>query len=74
LKPDGNGEGEVKIPESLKVRILSKEETLSIPSEDYQVLAQKYPNHKKDMWGDLGLLIGRYEFHCNSEKSVVNDC
>lgn len=32
-----------------------------IANEDYQALAKKYPNNKKDMWGDLGLLIGQYE-------------
>ncbi|HEY5584630.1 MAG TPA: hypothetical protein VIK78_09085 [Ruminiclostridium sp.] len=32
-----------------------------ISNEDYQVLAKKYPNNKKDKWGDLGLLIGQYE-------------
>jgi hypothetical protein len=32
-----------------------------ISNGDYQALAKKYPHNKKDMWGDLGLLIGAYE-------------
>jgi hypothetical protein len=32
-----------------------------ISNDDYQVLAKKYPNNKKDKWGDLGILIGQYE-------------
>lgn len=32
-----------------------------ISNVDYQVLVQKYPKNKKDIWGDLGLLIGQYE-------------
>jgi hypothetical protein len=32
-----------------------------IANEDYQALAKKYPNNKKDMWGDLGVLVGEYE-------------
>ena len=32
-----------------------------VSNEDYQRLAEKYPGNKKDMWGDLGLLIGQYE-------------
>jgi hypothetical protein len=32
-----------------------------ISNPDYQVLEKKYPNNKKDMWGDLGLSIGEFE-------------
>ncbi len=32
-----------------------------ITNEDYQALAKKFPDNRKDMWGDLGLLVGRYE-------------
>lgn len=32
-----------------------------VSNDDYQVLAKMYPNNKKDMWGDLGVLIGQYE-------------
>ena len=34
---------------------------LFVSNEDYQNLARKYPDCKKDRWGDLGLLIGKYE-------------
>jgi hypothetical protein len=32
-----------------------------VSNEDYLELAKKYPNHKKDKWGDLGVLIDDYE-------------
>ena len=32
-----------------------------IADADYRALAAKYPASRKDMWGDLGLLIGKYE-------------
>ena len=35
---------------------------LFISNEDYQVLVKKYPKNKKDIWGDLGLVIGKYDF------------
>lgn len=50
-----------------------------ISNEDYQVLARKYPMNKKDKWGDLGLLIGKYElwrsvfkldYHFYSESAI----
>jgi hypothetical protein len=34
---------------------------LIITDEDYQALAQKYPNHRKDLYGDLGMVIGKFE-------------
>lgn len=34
---------------------------LIITDEDYQALAQKYPNERKDLYGDLGLVIGKFE-------------
>ena len=32
-----------------------------IADEDYQALAQKYPDERKDLYGDLGLVIGKFE-------------
>lgn len=32
-----------------------------ISNDDYQALARKYPANKKDMWGDLGILVGQNE-------------
>ncbi|OOM80733.1 hypothetical protein [Clostridium sp. BL-8] len=34
---------------------------LIITDEDYQALAQKYPNERKDLYGDLGMVIGKFE-------------
>lgn len=33
---------------------------LIITSDDYNTLVQKYPNNKKDIWGDVGIVV--YEF------------
>lgn len=32
-----------------------------ITNEDYQRLAEKYPDYKKDIWGDLGVAIHGFE-------------
>ena len=32
-----------------------------ITNSDYQTLANKYPNCRKDLWGDLGVVIGKFE-------------
>jgi hypothetical protein len=32
-----------------------------ITDRDYQTLRKKYPNHKKDIWGDFGILYNGYE-------------
>ena len=37
-----------------------------ISDEDYQGLAEKYPNHKMDQWGDLGIVVDR----CDLLRSV----
>lgn len=34
---------------------------LVIPNEDYLTLAKKYPDQKKDIYGDLGLVINEFE-------------
>jgi len=34
---------------------------LVICEEDYQALASKYPGNRKDIWGDLGVVIGPFE-------------
>lgn len=34
---------------------------LIISQDDYQVLSEKYPDNKKDLYGDLGLIINRFE-------------
>lgn len=34
---------------------------LIITDDDYQILAEKYPNDRKDLYGDLGIVIGKFE-------------
>jgi hypothetical protein len=34
---------------------------LIITDNDYQILAEKYPNDRKDLYGDLGMVIGKFE-------------
>lgn len=34
---------------------------LIITDDDYQTLAQKYPNQRKDLYGDLGVVIEKFE-------------
>ena len=34
---------------------------LVICDEDYQFLARKYPDNRKDIWGDLGVVLGQFE-------------
>ncbi len=34
---------------------------LVICDEDYQALARQYPDNRKDIWGDLGVVIGPFE-------------
>lgn len=34
---------------------------LVIGEDDYQTLAEKYPDSRKDIWGDLGVVIGPFE-------------
>ena len=34
---------------------------LIITDDDYQALARKYPNQRKDLYGDLGMVIGKFE-------------
>ena len=34
---------------------------LVICDQDYQLLAQKYPDNRKDIWGDLGVVLGQFE-------------
>ena len=34
---------------------------LIISQDDYQVLSQKYPDNKKDLYGDLGFIINKFE-------------
>ena len=34
---------------------------LIICNDDYQVLAEKFPKHRKDMWADLGISVHGYE-------------
>lgn len=34
---------------------------LIISKEDYHVLSEKYPDNKKDIYGDLGLVINEFE-------------
>ena len=34
---------------------------LVITDADYQMLADKYPDCRKDLWGDLGVVVGKFE-------------
>lgn len=34
---------------------------LIISQDDYQVLSEKYPDNKKDIYGDLGFIINKFE-------------
>jgi hypothetical protein len=34
---------------------------LVVCDNDYQMLAHKYPEKRKDLWGDLGVVIGEFE-------------
>lgn len=34
---------------------------LIITDNDYQTLARKYPDQRKDLYGDLGMVIGKFE-------------
>lgn len=34
---------------------------LIISQDDYQVLSEKYPANKKDLYGDLGFIINKFE-------------
>jgi hypothetical protein len=34
---------------------------LIITDDDYQKLAREYPDQRKDLYGDLGLVIGKFE-------------
>ncbi|HOR43857.1 MAG TPA: hypothetical protein PK624_03565 [Spirochaetota bacterium] len=34
---------------------------LIITNDDYKDLSKKYPNNKKDIWGDLGVVINGFE-------------
>jgi hypothetical protein len=34
---------------------------LVICNEDYQMLAKKYPDNRKDIWGDMGVVIEPFE-------------
>lgn len=43
------------------LRKRGKDYDFIVPNADYQALAEKYPLHKKDLWGDLGVLVGEYE-------------
>lgn len=43
------------------IRKTGKDVDFIISNEDYKKLAAKYPDNRKDKWGDLGILIGKYE-------------
>ena len=34
---------------------------LVIADLDYQILSDKYPDCRKDLWGDLGVVVGKFE-------------
>lgn len=47
--------------EYYEMRKAGEDIDLIITDDDYQTLAQKYPNQRKDLYGDLGLVIGKFE-------------
>lgn len=34
---------------------------LIVSTTDYEALAKQYPNNLKDVWGDLGVVVGDFE-------------
>ena len=34
---------------------------LVITDSDYQILSAKHPDSRKDLWGDLGVVVGKFE-------------
>lgn len=43
------------------MRKAGRDMDLIISQEDYHVLSEKYPDNKKDLYGDLGLIINNFE-------------
>ncbi|MBD3191093.1 MAG: hypothetical protein GF308_10635 [Candidatus Heimdallarchaeota archaeon] len=43
------------------IRKAGEDFDLIITGEDYKQLAKKYPNHTKDLWGDLGVCVDKFE-------------
>lgn len=43
------------------IRKSGKDVDLIISNQDYHAFANKYQDNRKDKWGDLGILIGKYE-------------
>lgn len=43
------------------MRKAGRDMDLIISQEDYHVLSEKYPDNKKDLYGDLGLIINKFE-------------
>ena len=43
------------------MRKAGRDMELIISQEDYHVLSEKYPDNKKDLYGDLGLIINKFE-------------
>jgi hypothetical protein len=43
------------------IRKTGKDIDLVICEEDYQILIKKYPNNRKDIWGDMGVVIDPFE-------------
>ena len=43
------------------MRKAGRDMDLIISQEDYHVLSEKYPDNKKDIYGDLGFIINKFE-------------
>ena len=43
------------------IRKAGRDIDLVIADSDYKLLAEKFPNSRKDLWGDLGVVIGKFE-------------
>lgn len=47
--------------EYYEMRKAGEDIDLIITDDDYQTLARKYPNRRKDLYGDLGMVIEKFE-------------
>ncbi|WP_349670753.1 hypothetical protein [Lacrimispora sp.] len=43
------------------IRKAGRDMDLIISQDDYHILSEKYPDNKKDLYGDLGFIINKFE-------------
>ncbi len=56
-----------KAKEYYEIRKAGADTDLVVSAEDYEALAKQYPDNLKDLWGDLGVVVGEFEIW----KSIV---